>query len=133
VLLTVLSALAPFLGRRALVWFVNSGGLATVLAYFFVTISFIRLRKRYPDLTRPYRVPAPRLMGMAALLATVFFAVLYMPGSPSGLVWPQEWLILVFWAVLGIVFFFVARGRLIAMGRKAQGEAILGEFAGRLG
>ncbi len=133
VLLTVLSALAPFFGREALVWFVNAGGLATVLAYIFVTVSFLRLRKRYPDLPRPYRVPAARIVGTLALLATVFFAILYMPGSPSALVWPQEWLILLLWAVLGIVFFFAARGRLIAMGREAQGKAILGDYSDTLG
>ncbi len=133
VLLTTLSSLAPLFGRQALVWFVNAGGLATVLAYFFVTVSFIRLRRRYPNLQRPYRVPAGRLVGMLALLATVFFAFLYMPGSPSALIWPQEWLILLLWAVLGIVFFFAARGRLAAMGREAQGKAILGDYAGRLG
>jgi hypothetical protein len=72
-------------------------------------------------------------VGALALLATIFFAILYMPGSPSALVWPHEWLILLFWALLGIVFFFAARGRLVAMGREAQGKAILGDYSGQLG
>ena len=63
ILLTAISTVAPWFGRQVLVWLVDAGGLATVLGYFLVTVSFLRLRKRYPDLERPYQVPAPKLVG----------------------------------------------------------------------
>ena len=56
-----------------------------MLGYLFVTVSFLRLRKSHPELERPYRVPAAKLVGTLALLATVFFICLYLPGSPSAL------------------------------------------------
>ena len=63
ILLTAISTVAPWFGRQVLVWLVDASGLATVLGYFLVTVSFLRLRKRYPDLERPYQVPAPKLVG----------------------------------------------------------------------
>ncbi len=132
VLLTAISILAPFFGRQVLVWLVDAGGLATVLGYLFVTVSFLKLRKSHPELERPYRVPAAKLVGTLALLATVFFIYLYLPGSPSALIWPQEWLIVLIWALLGVTFFFIARGRVSEMGRDYQRKAILGDYADQL-
>ncbi len=132
ILVTLVTALSLFFGRRALVWFVDAGGLAAVLAYFFVTVSFLTIRGKYPTLDRPYRVPAARLVGTLAVLSTVLFVLLYLPGSPSALLWPEEWIIVLAWAVLGLVFFTGARKRAAAMGAKAQREAILGPYAKKI-
>jgi amino acid transporter len=128
-LLTAVSALAPFFGRQVLVWLVDAGGLATVTGYFLVTVSFLRLRKRFPRLPRPYRIVHARLVGWLAVGATLFFALLYLPWSPSALIWPNEWIILIGWGLLGTMFYFGARKRMRAMGVDRQAEAILGEDA----
>ena len=127
ILLTAISTAAPWFGRQALVWLVDAGSLATVLGYFLVTISFLRLRKRYPNLERPYQVPYPKLVGWLALLATLFFILLYLPGSPSALIWPQEWLILILWSALGLAFYLASRTRIAD-----QGNAILGPYTKKL-
>ncbi len=129
VLVTTLSILAPFFGRQALVWLVDAGALAAVLGYFLVTISFLRIRARHPDLPRPYRVPAGPFVGGMAMLTTVFFILLYLPWSPSALVWPQEWIIVLAWTLLGGLFAFGVRGRVATMGRRRQEDLILGEYA----
>lgn len=126
VLLTGMSSFAPFFGRQVLVWLVDAGGLATVLGYFLVTVSFLRLQKQHPGLERPYRTPAPKLVGTLALIATVSFILLYLPGSPSALVWPEEWLIVLGWAALGLLFY------LSSPGNADQAEAILGPYAKKL-
>jgi amino acid transporter len=126
-LLTGLSALAPFFGRQVLVWLVDAGGLAAVLAYLLVSVSFLRLRRTHPDLARPYRVPAAGLMGPAALVATVFFVMLYLPGSPSALLWPQEWVIILAWFALGAAFGLGRRERMQALAPGEQARAILGQ------
>jgi amino acid transporter len=128
-LLTGITILAPLFGRQALVWLVDAGALAAVLGYFLVAVSFGRIRKRHPDLPRPYRTPAGRLVGALAILTTVFFIVLYLPGSPSALVWPQEWVIVLGWIVLGALFGLATRKRVTAMGRTCQEDLILGEYA----
>lgn len=132
VLLTAISAVAPFFGRRVLVWLVDAGGLATIVGYFLVTVSFRRIGRKYPSLPRPYRAPAPRLVGSLALAATVLFALLYLPGSPSALLWPQEWVIILAWAILGAVFYSGTERRLASLGRAEQARSILGEEASEL-
>ncbi len=129
VLITVASAAAPFFGRRALVWLVDAGAFAAVVAYLLVTVAFVRITRRYPALPRPYRAPAPRALGVLAVVTTAFFVVLYLPGSPSALAWPHEWGIVALWAVLGALFYFRTRARTAAMGREAQSRRILGEHA----
>ena len=129
---TAITAIAPFFGRQALVWLVDAGGLAAVLGYFLVTVSFLRIRRRYPRLERPYSVPAPMVVGSLALLATLFFVLLYMPGSPSALIWPFEWAIVGIWALLGLLFSFSARHRIARMGPEHQARMILGEYVDQL-
>jgi len=36
---------------------------------------------------------------------SVGLAMLYLPGSPSALLWPHEWGIVLTWAALGLVFY----------------------------
>ena len=100
VVLTAIMAVAPFFGRPALVWLVDAGSLATVVAYLLVAVSFIVIRRRHPGLPRPYRTPAPSVVGWLAVTTTAFFILLYMPGSPSALVWPQEWAIVLVWVAV---------------------------------
>ncbi len=104
-----LSMLAPFFGRQALVWLVDAGGLGIVVAYAMVAVSFLVLRYREPELERPYKVPAGPLVGTLALIVSVGLGLLYMPGSPAHLVWPEEWAIVIAWTLLGAVFYGLAR------------------------
>ena len=129
VLLTALTVVAPFFGRPALVWLVDAGSLATVVAYFLVAVSFLVIRRRYPGLARPYRVPAPAVVGWLAVAATVFFVLLYLPGSPSALAWPEEWLIVLLWTGLGAGLAIGARRRETALGPGGQARLILGDQA----
>ncbi|MDY0404991.1 amino acid permease [Virgibacillus sp. 179-BFC.A HS] len=102
VLIAVLSTVAPLLGRPALVWFVDAGGLGLVVAWFMVALSFVILRKKHPKMPRPFRLPGGTTIGWIAVLMGVGIGVLYMPGMPSALVWPYEWMIILLWTVLGI-------------------------------
>lgn len=96
-----LSALAPLFGRPAMVWLVDAGGLGIVVAYAFVAASFIVLRRREPDLERPFRAPGGEATGWIALLLALGLGLLYLPGSPSALAWPAEWAIVLAWCALG--------------------------------
>ena len=128
--LTAATAVAPFFGRPALVWLVDAGSLATVVAYLLVAVAFLVIRRRHPDLPRPYRVAAPAAVGWLAAAATVFFILLYLPGSPSALAWPEEWLIVLLWAALGAGLAAGMRRRTAALGPGRQARLILGDHAG---
>lgn len=101
----LLSSLAPLLGRPALVWLVDAGGLSIVIAYFIVSISFLVLRKTQPELERPFRAGKNNIVGILATILSLGFVFLYMPGMPASLVWPYEWFIFGVWWIIGLFFF----------------------------
>ena len=103
VVLGALSCISPLFGRAILVWLVNAGAMAVVVAYLFVPIAFLVLRRKQPDLPRPFRVRRPRLVGGTAIVLALGLLSLYLPFSPSSLVWPYEWAMVIGWAAIGIV------------------------------
>jgi len=105
VFLGLLAFVAPFLGRPALVWIVNAGGIGIVIGYLFVSISFIKLRKAEPDLVRPYKIKQWKVVGALAIILSIIFISFYLPGMPSALIWPVEWMIVFVWYVLGIALY----------------------------
>ena len=105
ILIGLLSIIGPFFGRPALVWLVDAGGLGIVIAYGMVAWSFLVLRRKEPELARPYRVRHGKLVGRLALLISIGLGILYLPGSPAALLWPQEWAIVLVWAIWGVVLY----------------------------
>ncbi|CDQ18142.1 putative amino acid permease YhdG [Halobacillus karajensis] len=100
-----LSMLAPLLGRSALVWIVDAGGLGIVVAYFLVALSFLILRKKEPNMERPFRAAKSPIFGCLAFVLSLGFIVLYLPGMPAALVWPYEWVMVAGWTLIGAYFF----------------------------
>ena len=59
-LIGVLSVFAPLFGRPTMVWLAHAGSLGIIVAYAFVAWSFMVLRKREPEMPRPYKgIPRP--------------------------------------------------------------------------
>lgn len=96
-----LSLVAPFFGRPMLVWLSNAGGLNIVVAFITVVVSFLVLRRREPAMERPFTVPAGVPVGVVALVLSVGLFLLYLPGMPAALSWPNEWLMVLMWWVAG--------------------------------
>ena len=104
-----LSILAPLFGRKMLVWIVDAGNFGCCLAYCMVSLSFIILKKKAPEMARPYKVKHYKIVGVLAVLMSGFMVAMYIiPGSGSNLV-PQEWAMSGGWSVLGIIFFIVCK------------------------
>lgn len=110
-LIGVFSTLAPLMGRPALVWLVDSGGLGLVVAWLMVAISFIILRKKEPKMKRPFRLPGGTMLGWIAAIMAFGISILYMPGMPSALVWPYEWVIVFVWVALGAVLYKISSNK----------------------
>ncbi len=109
-LMGALSSLAPLLGRQAMVWLVVAGGLGIVIAYLFVSISFLVLRRKEPELERPFKVSHPRLVGWLAVVLSLGLIGLYLPGSPSALS-PIEWGLFAGWMGAGLCLYLWSRRR----------------------
>ena len=105
ILIGALTMLAPFAGRKMLVWICDAGNFGCCAAYCMVALSFIILRKKEPDMPRPYKVPAYRFFGTMAVIMSGFMVAMYcIPGSGGTLI-AQEWGIVLAWCALGVVFF----------------------------
>lgn len=105
----VLSTLSPLLGRPMLVWLVDAGGLAVVIAYLFVAIAFVKLRKTEPEMDRPFRAGKSSVVGWIAIILSLFFISLYLPNMPAALSWPYEWIMFAGWWIIGFTMMFMMR------------------------
>lgn len=118
-----LSVVAPFFGRPALVWMVDAGGLAIIVAFLMVSLSFLVLRRREPDMPRPFRTPGGVVVGGLAVLLSGALAFLFMPGQSAALIWPYEWAIVGGWTILGVAFMW--RLAKIPPGPEAERELMM--------
>ncbi|WP_163969740.1 APC family permease [Oceanobacillus halotolerans] len=110
-LIGILSTIAPLFGRPALVWLVDAGGLGLVVAWLMVAISFIILRKKAPEMKRPFKLAGGATIGWVAVVMAAGVTLLYMPGMPSSLIWPYEWVIIGLWIVLGAILYKVSMSK----------------------
>lgn len=110
ILCGIACVVAPFFGRGVLVWLVDAASFGCVIAYMFVSISFCILRKKKPEMARPYKVKAGKFVGFMAVLMAGFMVLLYIvPASFSAaLVW-QEWIVVGIWLALGVFFYFYSK------------------------
>ena len=109
VFIGVLSMVAPLFGRKVLVWLINASSFGVMLAFLFVAIAFVVLRRKEPDMPRPFRVSHPRLVGWGAVVMSTLLLTAFLPGSPSALLWPYEWGVILTWSAVGLIFFLRQR------------------------
>lgn len=115
-LIGAISTAAPFFGEAMMEWLTNAGGLGAVMAYMFVSISFMAIRKKEPNLARPYKVRHYKFVGGMAITLSAGMILLYMPGMPSGLGAP-EWCIIGAWALMGAIFYIYAKKKFPEFGK----------------
>ena len=109
ILIGILTMLAPFAGRKMLVWISDAGNFGCCFAYCMVALSFMILRKKEPDMPRPYKVPYYKFFGTMAVIMSGFMVAMYcVPGSGGNLIL-QEWLMVLGWSALGVVFYVVCK------------------------
>ncbi len=120
--------IAPFFGRKALVWLADVGGLCTCVTYLIVSLSFLKLRKTEPDLARPYRAGKTKAIGVISVAVTSLFLLLYLPIGPSSLVWPYEWGLVLSWALLGLGFARMTKRNVITMADRDKRRMMFGDI-----
>ncbi len=110
-LLGGLSVFSPFLGRAMLVWIVDAANFACCLAYCMVSVAYLVIRKKHPQMKRPYKNERYKLVGCVAAVMSGAMTLMYIiPGTSCTLVW-QEWCIVGGWALLGVCFYVWCRRR----------------------
>lgn len=100
---------APFFGEVMMVWLVDSGSPSIIITYILVSVVFLVLRRREPDMPRPMRVGGQTgniggtVVGVLALVTTAAMFLLYLPGMPAGLTF-QPYIMFGAWWLLGLIF-----------------------------
>ena len=108
-LIGALSVIAPFFGKKMLSWIMDAGNFGCCIAYCMVAMSFVILRKKEPDMQRPYKVKNYKFVGAVAVIMSGFMVAMYIiPNSGCSLVW-QEWIMAGGWSLLGFVFFITCK------------------------
>lgn len=76
-----------------------------------VAISFLIIRKKYPEMERPFKIKNYKFVGIMATILSAAVVVMYLiPGTGCTLIW-QEWIIVGGWILLGVVFYIWSRIR----------------------
>lgn len=108
-LIGILSFIAPFFGRTMLIWISDAASFGCCFAYLMVAMSFIILRKKEPDMIRPYKVKHYKFVGITASVLAGLMVVLFLcPGSGATLT-IEEFVIVGGWAILGLLFYMVCK------------------------
>jgi amino acid transporter len=102
----IASIIAVFLGRAAVMWFLDATSAFVVLFYLYIACSYITLRKQEPEMNRPYRAPGGILTGIVAVGASIFFFLsLILPFSPGALIWPYEYAIFIIFLIIATIIY----------------------------
>lgn len=104
ILIGALSFISLFFGRQMLIWISNCASFACCLTYCIVSLSFLRLRKKEPNLKRPYKVKNYRFVGIMATVLSGFLCMMYLiPGTVCSMR-NQEMIITALWTIIDIFF-----------------------------
>ncbi len=122
---TVTSVLATLFGKEAMGWLVNAGGLGIVISWSLVALSFYQLRKKAPEMPRPFKVFQGKWVGAMAFLSSLGLVYLYLPGNASALN-TIEWSIVGCWLLMGLLFYAVASRSYGRTGMRDKMNAHLG-------
>ena len=123
----VLSLIGPFLGAGLIGDITSFSGAAFVLSWGLTSYSLAFLRKKEPNLERPYKVPGGAGMGwFAGIVSTVVFVLLFIPGNPVYM-GKLASIMFVGWMIIGLILYLAASGQ---RSGKSQAELKEGVFHG---
>lgn len=112
VFVTLIVLVAPFLGRKFLLSFVDAASFAYIVLWGLTFLSIVVLQRRYRGTDRAFKRPGGPVVEVLGFISIVFlFVVMLYPGSPGALIWPLEHIILAALIVLGAVLYITRRGQ----------------------
>jgi len=97
--------LGVFLGRGAIVPIINMASISLAFSYALCCWAALRLRRLRPDTPRPFRTPLGiHAMRFAIASAVIMALVAFFEPLTRTHGLPTEWLLLIVWSTLGILF-----------------------------
>jgi len=127
----IVSAVAPWFGREALVWVVDMSSIGVSIAYFYTCYtSFYLFKWSEVGLIDPAKQivsPMKKFISLVGMIASlIFIGLLLIPGSPAFL-GIESRIALGIWIVIGIVFYFMKRKEFNSIPKEDLNYLILGD------
>ena len=109
ILVGVICIAAPLLGQNALLWFVDISSFCSIFAYCCVCLAFVALRKKEPDLARPFKVKWGLPLGVCMTGITILYFILYVQDTLTDENSLHEMKLVLIWMALGLAMAIWAR------------------------
>lgn len=109
----ILSSIAPWFGRAALIWVVDMSSIGVSIAYLYTCFTAYQLFKwNHSDVTDPkiqFVSPSKKVLSLVGVFASItFIGLLLTPGSLAFLGIESRIALLV-WMVIGVIFYLIKR------------------------
>ena len=122
---------APLLGQNALLWFVDISSFCAVFAYCCVCMSFVVLRKKEPELARPFKVKYGMPLGVCMTGITILYFIIYVQDTLTNRNSFSEMLLFLVWMALGAGLALRTRKDFGRISREEREVLIFGEKMAR--
>lgn len=117
-LIGFLSIIAPFFGKEMLNWIANCASLACCIAYCIVSISYLVIRKKYPDIKRPFYIKKWKMVGGISVIMSACMVIMYLfPNSGCNLS-KEEVIIILIWIIVGVIFYIFSKCKIFNLKNK---------------
>ena len=128
-LATLVSIVFGMLGTKGLIWFLDTTGVAIGVAWGISVLSMILMRRKYPNIARPFSTPGGILTAAVAIIIVALVIILpLIPGTPMSLEWPHEYGVLIGWVIAGIIIYLASKGKREKLGEETIAKRLLGEY-----
>jgi len=98
-----LTIIGSFIGKSFLLPIVTVSSLGFTCAWFICCYAAVVLRKKAPDMHRPYKVKHKSTLYLGVIVSAVLIILMLAPGSPAQITWPLEYAIISGWILLGYI------------------------------
>lgn len=100
-----------WLGKGALVYFLDIGGFLIGLAWAFNAAALVKIRHDYPTLKGAFRNRHLTIPVLGGCIAFVIAIATLIPNTPVSLVWPYEYVVLGIWCLFGLFSYWLSKAK----------------------
>lgn len=126
----VLSLIAPWFGRKAIIWIVDMCALGTAIGYLYTCLAAYRLFQTQSNMEGAGK--GKFIAALGSLFSLVFLGLLVIPGSPAFLAVPS-WIAMGVWLGMGGIFYMMKSKEYKEVPEPVLDRLILGDSAEQVG